>query len=102
MGFMDDDEATQRADVAVGIGLATLAIPGAVCVASVVVALQSGGQARPGLLFLLVFAGAAFCQVSILLMAADRLVTRIWQRGLDPDNAAIPYVTALGDLVGTI
>lgn len=25
----------------------------------------------------------------------------MWKRGTDPDNAAIPYLTAIGDLVGT-
>lgn len=25
----------------------------------------------------------------------------LWQRRIDPDNAAIPYLTALGDLLGT-
>ena len=25
----------------------------------------------------------------------------MWSRGTDPDNSAIPYLTALGDLLGT-
>ena len=25
----------------------------------------------------------------------------MWSRGTDPDNAAIPYLTAVGDLLGT-
>jgi len=25
----------------------------------------------------------------------------MWKRGVDPDNAAIPYLTAIGDLLGT-
>jgi len=25
----------------------------------------------------------------------------MWSRGTDPDNAAIPYLTAVGDLIGT-
>jgi len=25
----------------------------------------------------------------------------MWSRGSDPDNAAIPYLTAIGDLLGT-
>jgi len=29
------------------------------------------------------------------------LVYWMWSRGVDPDNAAIPYLTAIGDLLGT-
>ena len=25
----------------------------------------------------------------------------MWRQGIDPDNSAIPYLTALGDLLGT-
>ena len=41
------------------------------------------------------------CQVVILLYMADLLVRGMWRRGLDPDNFSIPYLTALGDLLGT-
>ncbi|CAB4042896.1 Solute carrier family 41 member 1, partial [Paramuricea clavata] len=37
----------------------------------------------------------------LLLLTADWLVHFIWKRGSDPDNVAIPYLTALGDLLGT-
>ena len=37
------------------------------------------------------------CIKSIFLL---RMVFRMWQRGTDPDNASIPYLTALGDLLG--
>ncbi|TVK90507.1 Solute carrier family 41 member 1 [Bagarius yarrelli] len=43
---------------------------------------------------------AALLQVLILLYVADVLVWLIWKRGLDPDNYSIPYLTALGDLLG--
>jgi len=29
------------------------------------------------------------------------MVHLIWKHGDDPDNVAIPYLTALGDLLGT-
>jgi len=29
------------------------------------------------------------------------MVFSMWSRGTDPDNSAIPYLTALGDLLGT-
>jgi solute carrier family 41 len=32
---------------------------------------------------------------------AHWLVLAVWNRGSEPDNIAIPYVTAFGDLIGT-
>lgn len=29
------------------------------------------------------------------------MVFSMWERSIDPDNSAIPYLTALGDLLGT-
>uniref|UniRef100_A0ABK0LGX5 Solute carrier family 41 member n=1 Tax=Rattus norvegicus TaxID=10116 RepID=A0ABK0LGX5_RAT len=40
-------------------------------------------------------------KVLILLYIADWMVNWMWGRGLDPDNFSIPYLTALGDLLGT-
>lgn len=40
-------------------------------------------------------------QVMILLYMADWMVHWMWGRGMDPDNFSIPYLTALGDLLGT-
>ncbi|KGL76269.1 Solute carrier family 41 member 1, partial [Tinamus guttatus] len=40
-------------------------------------------------------------QVLILLYIADWMVHWMWGRDLDPDNFSIPYLTALGDLIGT-
>ena len=31
---------------------------------------------------------------------ASLLVHWLWSKGIDPDNAAIPYLTSLGDLLG--
>ena len=33
---------------------------------------------------------------------ANWLVHLLWRRGSDPDNSAIPYLTAVGDLLGTV
>merc|ERR1719481_2081493 len=55
----------------------------------------------PTFLFFLFYLIAAFLQVAILLYLAQFLVYWMWKRGTDPDNAAIPYLTAIGDLVGT-
>lgn len=52
----------------------------------------------------LFFCGYLICstlQVVLLLMVADWMVHFIWMLGFDPDNIAIPFLTALGDLLGT-
>lgn len=43
-----------------------------------------------------------FVQVVVLLWVCQWMVAFMWSRGVDPDNAAIPYLTALGDLLGTM
>jgi len=40
--------------------------------------------------------------VVLLLYIANWLVHLLWRRGSDPDNSAIPYLTAVGDLLGTV
>lgn len=40
-------------------------------------------------------------QVFALLCIADCMVHCLWRRGKDPDSYSIPYLTALGDLLGT-
>ena len=36
----------------------------------------------------------------ILLHTAHWLINYMWKCSIDPDNSAIPYLTALGDLLG--
>ncbi len=43
-----------------------------------------------------------FGQVGLLLHIANVMVHMMWSLGIDPDNSAIPYLTALGDLMGGI
>ncbi len=40
-------------------------------------------------------------QVAILLYIANWMVHFLWARNNDPDNFSIPYLTALGDMIGT-
>ena len=40
-------------------------------------------------------------QVTVLLHLADVAVRLAWRRALDPDDHCIPYLTGLGDLLGT-
>lgn len=52
-------------------------------------------------IFLVVYLTAAVIQVFLLLYIAHVMVYWMWTQRVDPDNSAIPYLTALGDLIGT-
>eukprot|EP00160_Parvularia_atlantis_P005939 Unigene15160_Nuclearia_a/m.45391 Unigene15160_Nuclearia_a/g.45391 ORF Unigene15160_Nuclearia_a/g.45391 Unigene15160_Nuclearia_a/m.45391 type:complete len:389 (+) Unigene15160_Nuclearia_a:219-1385(+) len=54
------------------------------------------------LLFVALFLGAALCQVALLLFLAEIFADRAWRAGQDPDNHVVPYLTALGDALGTL
>ncbi|XP_008285340.1 solute carrier family 41 member 2 [Stegastes partitus] len=62
---------------------------------------MKGGQTLPSPLFIVVFLSASLIQVFSLLCIADCMVHCLWRRGKDPDSYSIPYLTALGDLLGT-
>ncbi|EDS31589.1 solute carrier family 41 [Culex quinquefasciatus] len=44
---------------------------------------------------------ASLIQVMLLLYIAHVIIHAMWKWKIDPDSAAIPYLTALGDLFGT-
>uniref|UniRef100_A0A3B4Y9I4 Solute carrier family 41 member n=1 Tax=Seriola lalandi dorsalis TaxID=1841481 RepID=A0A3B4Y9I4_SERLL len=60
-----------------------------------------GGHTTLTPIFISFYLAAALLQVMILLYLADWMVHWMWGRGMDPDNFSIPYLTALGDLLGT-
>ena len=41
-------------------------------------------------------------QVMLLLYVAHVIIHAMWRFKIDPDNSAIPYLTALGDLSGSV
>ncbi|XP_008318769.2 solute carrier family 41 member 3-like isoform X1 [Cynoglossus semilaevis] len=63
--------------------------------------LLHGGHTAMTATFIVCYLCAAVVQVLILLYVARLMVFWLWRRGLDPDNFSIPYLTALGDLLGT-
>ncbi|XP_061537072.1 solute carrier family 41 member 1-like [Phycodurus eques] len=65
------------------------------------ISLLQGDEITITLAFGACYLCAALLQVAILLYAADLIVRMMWRRSLDPDNFSIPYLTALGDLLGT-
>lgn len=51
--------------------------------------------------FILAYLCASIVQVSLLLYLAHIIIHAMWKWKIDPDNSAIPYLTALGDLFGS-
>ena len=51
-------------------------------------------------IFTILYLAAALIQVGILLKLANYLVDWLWNNNIDPDSAAIPYLTSLGDFLG--
>uniref|UniRef100_A0A6Q2YU36 Solute carrier family 41 member n=1 Tax=Esox lucius TaxID=8010 RepID=A0A6Q2YU36_ESOLU len=66
-----------------------------------IIHLLKGGHNALTPAFVCLYLCAALLQVVILLYMAELMVCWMWRRGLDPDNYSIPYLTALGDLLGT-
>lgn len=77
-----------------------LVVPGHLVFLYAISVLQ-GGHVAISLAFTCCYLCAALLQVGILLYVADLIVRLTWRRSLDPDNFSIPYLTALGDLLGT-
>lgn len=79
--------------------LLLLLVPGQLIFVAVIDSVEGDGEAFHGP-FVALYVAAAIIQVCILLYVARVLVYALWSRGTDPDNAAIPFLTALGDLLG--
>ncbi|KAJ8245529.1 hypothetical protein GJAV_G00271710 [Gymnothorax javanicus] len=63
--------------------------------------LMKSGHTTLTPIFMAVYLAAALLQVFTLLCIADWMVHSMWHSGKDPDSFSIPYLTALGDLLGT-
>jgi solute carrier family 41 len=79
--------------------LLVLLLPGQIIFVYCICMLRASTTPTP--LFLFFYCVASLLQVFILLYLCQILVNWMWSRGSDPDNAAIPYLTAIGDLLGT-
>ncbi|KAL2102736.1 hypothetical protein ACEWY4_001904 [Coilia grayii] len=63
--------------------------------------LMKSGHTTLTPIFTAVYLAAALLQVFLLLCISDWMVHSMWRSGKDPDSFSIPYLTALGDLLGT-
>ncbi|PRD30733.1 UNVERIFIED_CONTAM: Solute carrier family 41 member 2 [Trichonephila clavipes] len=80
--------------------LLLMALPGHLIFAYLIRLLNAGNTTLTPL-FLVVYLTAALIQVFLLLYFAYCMIQWMWRRKIDPDNSAIPYLTAMGDLLGT-
>ncbi|XP_053572933.1 solute carrier family 41 member 2 [Bombina bombina] len=80
--------------------LLLLVVPGHLIFLYTIYLMKSGHTSLTPI-FIAVYILAALLQVFALLWIADWMVHHIWRKGKDPDSFSIPYLTALGDLLGT-
>ncbi|XP_054721083.1 solute carrier family 41 member 1-like [Uloborus diversus] len=80
--------------------LLLMALPGHLIFAYLI-RLLKGGNTTMTPIFLVVYLSAALIQVFLLIYIAYCMIQWMWRRKIDPDNSSIPYLTALGDLLGT-
>jgi len=78
--------------------LLLLVVPGHI-IFNIAIGVSNGFQVFSPL-FTILYLVAAIFQVALLLYIANMMVFKMWRMGINPDNAAIPYLTALGDLLG--
>ena len=110
MGVLPEEEAaavclnpaaifTHKSHGRTALILISLVIPGHLLFTYAISFLEAG-HTSPTTTFLLVYLSSAVLQVWILLHTAHWLIHWFWTVKVDPDNSAIPYLTALGDLLG--
>ncbi|KAG9280218.1 solute carrier family 41 member 2 [Astyanax mexicanus] len=80
--------------------LLLLVVPGHVIFLYTIHLMKSGHTTLTPI-FMAVYLAAALLQVFLLLCIADWMVHSMWKSGKDPDSFSIPYLTSLGDLLGT-
>ncbi|KAJ6645691.1 Solute carrier family 41 member 2 [Pseudolycoriella hygida] len=81
--------------------LILMSIPGQIVFIFVADAVHMG-QSTLSALFVFSYIVVSFTQICLLLYIAHVLIHAMWRWKVDPDNSAIPYLTALGDLFGSM
>ncbi|KYQ52736.1 Solute carrier family 41 member 2 [Trachymyrmex zeteki] len=81
--------------------LLAMAVPGQLIFVFVANALNPG-NCKIHAYFVFFYVTVSFIQVMLLLYTAHIIIHAMWRCKIDPDNSAIPYLTALGDLSGSL
>ncbi|XP_053074788.1 solute carrier family 41 member 3 isoform X10 [Acinonyx jubatus] len=80
--------------------LLSLVVPGHL-IFFYIIYLVEGHLVPQSKMFVVFYLLASLMQVTILLYLAEVMVRLTWHQALDPDSHCIPYLTGLGDLLGT-
>ncbi|CAG9861395.1 unnamed protein product [Phyllotreta striolata] len=81
--------------------LLALSIPGHIVFVFAADLINSKGGVTVNVFFVLIYILVGSIQLVILLYVCHILVHTMWRFRIDPDNSSIPYLTALGDLLGS-
>ncbi|TGZ47869.1 Solute carrier family 41 member 2 [Temnothorax longispinosus] len=81
--------------------LLSMAVPGQLIFVFIADALNPG-DCKLHTYFVISYLVVSLIQVMILLYVAHIIIHAMWRFKIDPDNSAIPYLTALGDLSGSL
>lgn len=85
----------------VGRILILMSIPGQTVFMFVADLIYNEGTSTITAPFALTYLFVTLMQIMLLLYVAHLLIHAMWHWKVDPDNSAIPYLTALGDLLGS-
>lgn len=78
-----------------------ISIPGQVIFIFIADAIQMR-QSTIGAPFVFTYLTASLIQLTLLLLIAHTMIHTMWRFAIDPDSAAIPFLTAFGDLFGSL
>lgn len=81
--------------------LIAICVPGHTIFAFIADFLFRDCESDLGAIFLISYLSVGLIQVIILLYSCHLMTHTMWRYKIDPDNGAIPYLTALGDLSGS-
>ncbi|CAG9832503.1 unnamed protein product [Diabrotica balteata] len=81
--------------------LLLLSVPGHIVFVYLADLINSKGISNINPYFLATYVTVAILQIVLLLYLCHLLVHTMWRLRIDPDNSSIPYLTALGDLLGS-
>lgn len=59
-------------------------------------------QSTIGAPFVFTYLTASLIQITLLLLIAHTMIHAMWKFKIDPDSSAIPFLTAFGDLFGSL
>jgi len=87
-----------KSDASIARILFGMAVPAHILYLYIIATIQKSSLSP---LFIATYLSIAFFEVLFLLFLARILIYWLWRRGSDPDDSAIPLLTATGDLLGT-